>query len=95
MYADKTATGIIAFFIVSAASGLAAAAWITDNKVPAFFFAAAATCFYGGSIVGGYMSAKKYNAALSDEMRRRLSRDFKLQDDRVRLYNMYGVPALK
>ena len=91
VYADKTSTGIIAFVLISALSAFTYYSFKTDNKPIGVFAGTAATFFYGGSIIGGYLSAKKYNVAAMNDLNDSLSRRMNLEEDRENIYNNYGI----
>jgi hypothetical protein len=91
VYADQTSTGIIAFVLISVLSALTYYSFKTDNKPVGVFIGTAAGFFYGGSIIGGYLAAKKYNDASMNELKESLTQKMSLADDRERIYNQYGV----
>jgi hypothetical protein len=91
IYADKTATGIIAFLLISALSTLTYYSFKTDNKPAGVFIGTAATFFYGGSIIGGYLASKKYNDSSINDLKDSLSQKIRLAEDREEIYNKYGV----
>lgn len=90
-YAGNMPTGIIAFIAFSALGALAAGAYLTDNKPLAFFFGLGATLVYGGSALGGYRQALRYNEAYSRERRERLSRELDFDSDRQMILREYGI----
>jgi hypothetical protein len=94
VYADKTATGIVAFLLISALSALTYYSFKTDNKPVGIFAGTAATFFYGGSIIGGYLSAKKYNDSAINDLKYSLSRKMYLAEDREEIYNNYGIGSI-
>jgi hypothetical protein len=91
VYADKTATGIMAFLLISALSALTYYSFKTDNKPIGVFIGTAATFFYGGSIIGGYLAAKKYNDSSINDLKDSLNQKMHLAEDREEIYNKYGV----
>ncbi|MBN2403810.1 MAG: hypothetical protein JXN64_15655 [Spirochaetes bacterium] len=91
VYADKTATGIIAFLLISALSTLTYYSFKTDNKPVGIFVGTAATFFYGGSIIGGYLTSKKYNDTAINDLRDSLTQRMRLAEDREEIYNKYGI----
>ena len=91
VYADQASTGIIAFLLVSALSAFTYYSFKTDNKPIGVFVGTAAAFFYGGSVVGGYLSAKKYNDAAMTDLKDSLSQRMYLEEDREEIYNNYGI----
>ncbi|MFH0974925.1 MAG: hypothetical protein V1874_03985 [Spirochaetota bacterium] len=94
VYADRTATGVIAFFLISVLSALTYYSFKTDNKAIGVFVGTAATFFYGGSIIGGYLSAKSYNDSAVNDLKDSLTQKLNLSDDRKKLYEQYGVGSV-
>ncbi len=90
-YSGQRATGIIAFILISALSAVTYYSFTTDNEPLGIFFGAAATFFYGGSILGGYMAAGKYNNAGLTELKDALSGKLDLAGDRENIYMKYGA----
>jgi hypothetical protein len=91
VYAGQKATGLIALVLVSALSTLTYYSFKTDNKPAGIFVGAAASFFYGGSIVGGYLSTRKYNESVTENMKNSLSTKLDIKEDRDRIYNIYGA----
>jgi hypothetical protein len=94
VYADRTATGIIAFALISVLSALTYYSFKTENKAIGVFVGTAATFFYGGSIIGGYLSANKYNDSVVNNLKYSLSEKMNLADDREKIYKQYGVGSV-
>ncbi len=94
VYADKTATGIIAFLLVSALSALTYYSFKTDSKPVGVFVGTAATFFYGGSIIGGYLAAKNYNDTVINDLKNSLCGRMHLAGDREEIYSTYGIGNL-
>ncbi len=90
-YAGDVPTGIIAFLSFSVLGALAAGSYLTDNKPLAFFFGLGATLVCGGSVLGGYRQALRYNQAQSRDLRERLEGDLSLDADRQRIFRRYGI----
>lgn len=59
VYSGNTATGVVAFLVVSVFSALTYFSFKTDNKPVGIFLGAAATFFYAGSVMGGYLSTHR------------------------------------
>ncbi len=91
VYAGQRATGIIAFLLVSALSTLTYYSFKTNNKPIGIFVGTAATFFYGGSIIGGYLSAGRYNNSAVRDLKDSLSEKLYLNKDRERIFNGYGA----
>ena len=91
VYAGKEATGIIAFILISVLSTLTYYSFKTDNKPVGIFIGAATSFFYGGSIIGGYLSAKDYNKSATSDLKKSLSLKMQIAEDRERIYNDYGI----
>ncbi len=89
--AGNRPTGIVAFVVVSIFSALAVASFKTDNEPVGVLFGAAAAFFYGGSIVGGYMTANGNNRLAMDTMAERLYEDAGLEQDREKIFEKYGL----
>lgn len=91
VYSGKEATGIIAFILISVLSTLTYYSFKTDNKPVGIFIGAATGFFYGGSIIGGYLSAKDYNKSTTSDLKNSLSLKMQMAEDRERIYNDYGI----
>jgi len=91
VYAGEKQTGIVAFFAVSITSILTYFAFNTDNRGIGIFTGAVCTFFYTGSILGGYLSTKKYNKTITSGLRDYLVDDLDFRTDRETLYNKYGI----
>lgn len=91
VYAGKEATGIIAFILISVLSTLTYYSFKTDNKPVGIFIGAATSFFYGGSIIGGYLSSKDYNKSAIRDLKESLSLKMQMAEDRERIYNDYGI----
>jgi hypothetical protein len=91
IYADNTSTGIIAFLLISVLSTLTYYSFKTDNKPVGVFIGTATAFFYGGSIVGGYLAAKKYNNTAKNELKDSLIQKMRLAEDREEIYYKYGI----
>jgi len=91
MYTGKIGTGVLALFVVSLNAGLSYLAFRTSNNSMGLFIAIIGTFFYTGSVVGGYLSAKKYNENIVIYNHKKLTRSLKLEEDREYIFNEYGI----
>lgn len=89
--AGNKPTGVVALIVVTVFSSLTVAAFKTDNAPLGVVLGAASTFFYGGSILGGYLTAKQQNRLIAEGIREGLLDDAGLEDDRDRLFEKYGL----
>ena len=89
--AGNRPTGVVAFIVVTVFSSLTVAAFKTDNAPLGVLLGAASTFFYGGSIMGGYLEAQRYNGHTAETLREGLMEDAGLEEDRDRLFEKYGL----
>lgn len=90
-YAGNVNTGLVALVVVSLSGILSYTAYNNGSKLPAFFLGTVGTLFYGGSIIGGYLSAIKFNRALREDVARNCSQALSIPQDRETLYMKYGI----
>ncbi len=91
-YGGNKPTGVLAFIVVGIFSSLTVAAFKTDNTPIAIVLGSAASFFYGGSILGGYMIAKRYNMQAEKNLFQNAIEDAGLEADRDMIYEKYGLP---
>lgn len=91
--AGNRPTGIVAFVLVSVLSALTFASFKTDNEPLGICFGAATAFFYSGSIVGGYLEAKRNNRIVLENLRTSLCEDAGYAEDWETLNNDHGLPA--
>ncbi len=89
--AGNRPTGVVALIVVTVFSSLTVAAFKTDNAPLGIVLGSAATFFYGGSVLGGYLEAKKQNRLVLEGIREGIIDDAGLEDDRDRLFERYGL----
>ncbi|MBP7585349.1 MAG: hypothetical protein KBA61_15010, partial [Spirochaetes bacterium] len=89
--AGNRPTGVVALIVVTVFSSLTVAAFRTDNAPLGIVLGSAATFFYGGSVLGGYLEAKKQNRLVLEGIREGIIDDAGLEDDRDRLFERYGL----
>ena len=94
-YAGNFPTGIVAFTLIALSGALTYAAYVTDNHLTAFFIGTVGTLFYGGSILGGCLSAVKFNKELREEVAHNLSYRMSLLDDHKKIYERDGIGGIK
>ncbi|MCX8124285.1 MAG: hypothetical protein N3F66_08990 [Spirochaetes bacterium] len=92
IYSGSTENGIIAAIVIGACAAITWLAADTGNVAIAVFTGAAGTFFYGGSMVGGYMAAKKENSHILKELYAYLEEELKFEQDREMIFNRYGKP---
>jgi len=92
IYSDNTENGIIAAIVIGVCAVVTYFAVDSDNSGIAFVTGAAGTFFYGGSILGGYLAAKKTNNQIAKELRAYLEEELKFEHDREIIFNRYGKP---
>ena len=85
-------TGVLAFIVIGVFSSLAAAAYKTENRPIGICLGTVAGFFYGGSILGGYMTAKRHNAQIEKIIRQNAIEDAELEKDREVIFEKYGLP---
>ncbi len=91
VHAGNRPTGIVAFIAISIFSAVTYFAFKTDNKPIGVLAGSATAFFYTGSILGGYLTAKKNNKQTMDNLRDFLFEDMNLEKDRDRIFNDYGL----
>ncbi len=90
-YSGNTSTGLVALIVVSINAAISYYAFRNGNQPIGLFVGAMGTFFYGGSILGGYMSAANYNKMQMDSLHNRLINDFNFSSDHDYLYNNFGL----
>ncbi len=91
MYSGKKENGIIALIVISVLSALTYYSFKSDNKQITVFTGAATGFFYAGSVVGGYMAAKKYNKSTLEGLKDYLYNHTSMEEDREHIYNNFGI----
>jgi len=94
-YAGNFPTGVVAFTLIVLTGVLTYAAYTTDNHLTAFFIGTVGTLFYGGSILGGYLSAAKFNRELREEVAHNSSYRMSLLDDHKEIYGKDGIGGIE
>jgi len=84
-------TAIGAFLVVSVFATLTIAALLTGNPILAIVTGSIGIFFYGGSIIGSYLAAKRYNNSLKEDLRAYLFKEFRFATHRKTLNRRYGV----
>ncbi len=90
-YAGNRPTGVFAFVVVSIFSTLTYVAFRTDNKPVGVILGASTAFFYSGSILGGYLEAKKSNRYIQQNLRDVLMEGARFDEDRERIFQKYGI----
>ncbi len=91
-YGGNKPTGVLAFIVISAFSSLAIAAFRTDNAPIGIVLGSATGFFYGGSILGGFLTAKRYNEQAEKNFLLNAIEDADLETDRDFIFEKYGLP---
>ena len=94
-YADNFPTGIVAFTLITLSGVLTYAAYATDNHLTAFFIGTVGALFYGGSILGGYLAAARFNKELKEETAHNLLYRMSLLDDHKKIYERDGIGGIE
>lgn len=92
IYSDNTENGIIAAIVIGVCAAVTYFAADTGNSGIALVTGAAGTFFYGGSILGGYLAAKRTNREIMKELKSYLEEELKFAQDREIIFNKYGKP---
>ncbi len=92
IYSDNLENGIIAAIVIGVCAAVTWFAVDTGNGSIAVFTGTAGTFFYGGSIVGGFLAAKKVNSQVVKEMHAYLEEELKFAQDRETIFLRYGKP---
>lgn len=90
-YAGNRQNGVLAFIVVSAFSALTYFSFRTDNAPLGLVFGVAATVFYGGSMVGAYREALRYNRSIDERMRITVMEELHPARDRDEIFQKYGI----
>jgi len=88
--AGNRPTGVVALIVVSVFSALTVAAFHTDNAPLGLVLGASSFFFYGGSIAGGYLEARRNNERLMKTLGDTLVMDSGLDGDRDGLFEKYS-----
>jgi len=91
VYTGNTGTGIVAFIVVAINAAVSYYGFSTGNRPLGLFVGAIGTFFYGGSILGGYLSAGNYNSSVLNNIQNGLVNDLKFNEDHDYLYRRYGI----
>lgn len=92
IYSDNTENGVIAAIVIGVCAVVTYFAMDSGNSGIAFVTGAAGTFFYGGSILGGYLAAKRTNNQIMKELHAYLEEELKFAQDRDIIFNRYGKP---
>ena len=92
IYSDNVENGIIAAIVIGICTAVTYFAVDTGNSGIAFVTGAAGTFFYGGSILGGYLSARRTNSQIMKELNAYIQEELKFAQDREIVFNKYGKP---
>lgn len=90
-YAGNRQNGAIAFIVVGVFSALTYFSFRTDNAPLGFVFGATATVFYGGSMVGAYREALRYNRSIGERVRETVLDELHPASDRDEIFQRYGI----
>lgn len=90
--AGNKSTGVLACIVVGVFSALTVAAFKTDNAPIGIVLGSVTGFFYGGSILGGYMTAKRNNAQVEKNLLRTVIEDASLEADRDMIFEKFGLP---
>jgi TM2 domain-containing membrane protein YozV len=90
-YAGQKATGLVTLAVITIGSLISGTAFLTGNKAIGFFTGGVSFLFYSGSIMGGYLAAKKHNRKLNQNLKQHLYKEMNLNQDREYLFNKYGL----
>ncbi len=91
LYSGETATGIIAFLLVTVNVLITYFAFQTRSPVIGYFTGIVGGFFYAGSIAGGYLAAKRFNIEIEGSVRGATERSMKLEEDRRDVFDRYGI----
>ena len=91
MYSGRTNTGIIAGVVVTLLSAVTYGAWATDNQAIGIMTGSITGFFYGGSVLGGYLAAKKHNKSVEENLEKYMIEELDLQQDAKEIYNRFGI----
>jgi len=92
IYSDTTENGMVAAIVIGVCAVVTYFATDSGNSGIAFITGAAGTFFYGGSILGGYLAAKRTNNQIMKELHAYLDEELKFAHDREIIFNRYGKP---
>lgn len=92
IYSDAVENGIIAAIVIGVCAVFTYFAVDTGNSGISLVTGAAGTFFYGGSILGGYLAAKRANNQIIKELKSYLEEELKFAQDREIIFNKYGKP---
>ena len=95
VYAGNTATGIVALTVVALTGVLACAAAANDCMATSVFLCTISSLFYGGSIMGGYLTAMRFNREVRQSVMQECIYRTALLRDHETIYNKEGLGSLK
>lgn len=92
IYGNNTENGIIAAIVIGVCTALTYFAVDSNNNAIAFFTGSIGAFFYGGSIIGGSLAAKRTNRAITRDVQKYLEEEFEFAKDRETIFINYGKP---
>jgi TM2 domain-containing membrane protein YozV len=91
VYAGQIGTGIVAFLFISLNVLVTYFAFRTHNDIMGYFTGVIGGFFYAGSIAGGYLASKRFNTELAESIRKSVTHEIKLEEDREKIFEKYGI----
>ncbi len=91
LYAGQGLTGLLAFLVVAMSVLFAVFSFKTDNGAVGAVAGTIGALFYSGSVMGGYLSVKRRNAALSNELAERIDNELDLDADLDWMNTRHGI----
>jgi hypothetical protein len=94
IYSGNASTGLVAMGLILVSSALTYLAWDSGNRGAAVFLGSITGFFYGGSILGGYMAANRYNRDLRESLKQDLIYRSSILKDQDEIYRKEGIGGL-
>lgn len=94
IYSGNTSTGLVAMGVILVSGALTCLAWDSGNRGPAVFLGSITAFFYGGSVLGGYMAANRYNRDLRESLKQDLIYRSSMLKDQDEIYRKEGIGGL-
>ena len=91
IYSGQIATGIIAFLLIALNALVCYYAFRTHNNAIGYITGIIGGFFYAGSIAGAYLATRRFNMDLRDSMQESVTEKMKLEEDRGRIFDKYGI----
>ena len=91
MYGGEIGTGIVAFLVISLTAGITYLAFRENQKGPGIFIGAIGTFFYGGNILGSYLTVRRKNKLRQKILLETMEERLALEEDRQEIFNKYGL----